>query len=122
VQPSNQGSANRWARLKSFGFGVNCTRSKVDFDLSDVDNIAKGKAWLGTNIFESGVVGDGDNIASVLRVSVLRKTTSDCGPGQLDMQVCDLRPSVVKYNLTLDRGNLTFKSSSWRSDSVVKRL
>ena len=103
---------------------MNCTTSQVDYDLSETLPTNKGKAWTGYDIFASNVKMKlpVSRKSNALNLTVQLQRERGCGPGQLDFTACILEPSVVVYNLTLDRGNIVFQSGSWRSDVVSQGL
>lgn len=57
-----------------------------------------------------------------IETRILRKTDPDC-KGKMTTQVCMLSPSRMEYKLFMDNeGNVTFRSSDWKSDVVVQNV
>ncbi|KAK3984967.1 hypothetical protein QBC44DRAFT_405849, partial [Cladorrhinum sp. PSN332] len=102
--------------VPAFGFDINCTTSQQHYSLD-----TGGAAFFQATVFQSSITVRADGRGWFLNVTVLRKPTVAC-EGDLEVQTCILAPASVNYNLLLSGANITFRSGSWRDDTVIKPL
>ncbi len=104
--------------MQAFGFDINCATNQDRHYRLSRDGFPS--ILPNATVFQSSISVRGDS-RWFLNVTVMRKTTLAC-EGQLETQTCTLAPASVSYDLLLNGGNITFRSGSWRDDTVVKPL
>ena len=74
-------------------------------------------------VFNSTVTGytNESEERKYLSVIISRRTTT-AKEGFLSTETCLLKPAVMKYDLLLNNGSVTFQKDSWRDDTVVNQL
>ncbi|CCC14450.1 unnamed protein product [Sordaria macrospora k-hell] len=103
----------------AFGFQVNCTATKIPYNLTGSFEAIMNQTFKAT-VFDSriGIVEESAR-GSLINISVVRKV--DVGyEGNLEHKVCLLAPSLLNYSMNLDGNILSFKSEDWYDVSAVE--
>ncbi|CCC07899.1 unnamed protein product [Sordaria macrospora k-hell] len=121
--------------VPAFGFNVvNCSTSYIPYNLTLQYN-KNGTTVLNKNvtaiIFKTYISFDAfqygpepEDFQNGISVQVTHKNSSSCRfVGKTISHKCLLTPVSMKYNIFLDRGNVSFQSgTSWRDDELVDRF
>ncbi|KAK4449802.1 hypothetical protein QBC34DRAFT_437868 [Podospora aff. communis PSN243] len=108
--------------LPAFGFRIECsTGQSRHYNFS---TIGFPSFRPDVTTFESTVTRHFVSVAEPqsINVTVMRRTEPDVCEGNFPVQSCLLTPARVTYELLLNAGNVSFKTNSWRSDSVGELL
>ena len=129
--PGAESCNNCSLKVKAFGFERwNC--SLIERTLPEGrpsgDPKEPGGKYLYTTIFDikilAGKLSDAyhdNSTGGYVNVTVMRKV-SHGWDAKLVTQTCMLVPSVVSYNLMVDRGNTTIATTSWKDDVILEPL
>ncbi|KAH7304721.1 hypothetical protein B0I35DRAFT_400840 [Stachybotrys elegans] len=115
---------NCTAKVRAFGFKVNCTSSEQDFnlDIGSGDNLAA--VMDGLYVFQVNITSyDGSDTwtskdGAFIQFKTLYKDTTDC-KGKLSLQSCDLHAGISRIKITVDDDHVSL-DGTWKDDEFLE--